>query len=70
MKPPFANPNEEIIALKERSEFYEARLSALRCNGNMVKHSAEILSLHKLNQQCQGAIAFYTIQKINHVDAK
>lgn len=54
---PFANLDAEMTALQERSEFYQAKIAALKSNdrlGNLV----EIQRLQHLDNQCQSAIAF------------
>ena len=67
MKAPFASIQEEIAALRERSDFYGAKISALRVGG-WNKNRDEIKQFQTLDQQCQRCIAFYIGQQMKPVE--
>jgi hypothetical protein len=54
---PFANLDAEMVALQERSEFYQNKITALKV-GDRLGNMVEIQRLHNLDNGCQSAIAF------------
>lgn len=57
-KIPFATLQDEMKALQERSQFYEAKIIALHTGKKTGLDIASINKFEALNNQCQGAIAF------------
>lgn len=66
-KIPFANLDAEMAALQERSEFYQAKVAALKLNAKEPEEIHEMRRLQQLDNECQSAIAFCFSRKLPRI---